>query len=158
MYNGAASTFEVQSWRVPHCLRLSTQSNLVIIWIIIVHVGLYISVTWGFLPQICIALEALLLKLHERTLLIISRMGAHLSKLWPYTENWAKSRGRVLFRNTTVYILYYTLVYPYSIPLVYLYTIFKFGCPDTVHVCQFHHFKWQEFLNKTTVSSSQYLC
>jgi len=32
-----------------------------------------------------------------------SRVGTHFSKLWPYTGNWAKSRGWVLFHETTVY-------------------------------------------------------
>jgi len=31
-----------------------------------------------------------------------SRVGAHSSKLWPYTENWAKRRRWVLFHKSTV--------------------------------------------------------
>ena len=32
-----------------------------------------------------------------------SRMGAHSSKLWPYTRNWAKSRGWALFREWALF-------------------------------------------------------
>ena len=40
----------------------------------------------------------LVMKLHEAR----SEVGAHLSKLWPYTGNWAKSMGWAFFCETMV--------------------------------------------------------
>ena len=48
-----------------------------------------IQSTWGCASQIS----------HDSR----SRVGAHLSKLWPYTGNWAKSKKWVLFPETTAY-------------------------------------------------------
>ena len=55
----------------------------------------------SYLMQICIALAAVLLKLHMKLAGSLvwpdptqtTRVGAHLSKLGPYTGNWAKSGG-----------------------------------------------------------------
>ena len=52
-----------------------------------------------FLPQ-CVVLEAVLFK-SPQALLVTQAHSTHLSKLWPYTGNWAKSRVRHSFKGTT---------------------------------------------------------
>ena len=53
-----------------------------------------------------------------------SKVGTHLSKLWFYAGNWAKSREWVLFHETTVYTLvvrYYSCRWHFS-PTVQVFT------------------------------------
>ena len=114
--NGITSGFEVESWRhTTHWTAPSHREHLA------VHTALATSVyakvpcsniqwniTWSFLPQICIVLEAVSQTPREAH----SRVGAHSSILWPYTGNWAKSRGWApfhkwaFFREIMVYVLH----------------------------------------------------
>ena len=59
------------------------------------------SITQSFLPQMCITLGGVLLKLHRYMLhyphKAHSSVDAYSSKCWPYTGNWANSRGWALF-------------------------------------------------------------
>ena len=66
-----------------------------------------------------------------------SRVGAHSNKLWPYTRNWAKSRGWALFRETTVHVMshdghvtVHVTVHVMSCGYMWLYM----WCHVTVHV------------------------
>ena len=68
-----------------------------------------VTVWRSFLLQGCIkCLRPCCSKLHkcaassatESNVKLAPRVGAHLSKLWPYTQSWAKSKGRTLFRET----------------------------------------------------------
>ena len=80
--------------------------------------------------QICIALAAVLLKLHMKLAGSLvwpdptqtTRVGAHLSKLGPYTGNWAKSGGWVLFYEWVLFCE--TMVYQYLYVYVCAFSVY----------------------------------
>ena len=98
-YNKTTNGFEVESWwhttlwMAPcHCERRLARGAYCIgyIHLCIDAFSEVLHTKFLSLPQICIALEAVLLKIHECTHEAHSRVSAHLSKLWSYTGNGPK--------------------------------------------------------------------
>ena len=113
-HNRAAHSFKIKSWW--HTTLWTAPCHLKCTVATSVYAkqpcnNLQWSITQSFSPQICIALDALLLKLHKCALLftqsLLIHVSAHLSELWHYSGNWAKSRGWALFCESTVIDLMY---------------------------------------------------